>query len=315
MGCAMRLHLDDRSMCWTHSDGQDARTLLEHPGLGVRPADALVPPALADTAIAALWSRWARMNEGPRHTTLRARIDALLEPWDDLAVTGATERVTEQLLGTHSPRGASLDWLLEALPVSVVADLLGFPPHLHPELVTRVRLLVQATAPGASRETIAEADVSTRELSALVEAQLHPRDADQSASIVALWWQGFDSMVGLLGNAILALLRRPEADRTPSEASLLASPPILLTRRYAPRPLAIGEAQLTAGACIRVDSDAAVAFGAGPHRCPGERLARGLCDVAAPRIVAARTDWPRLEPRYRPSHNARLPCFADMEPR
>ena len=311
----MRLHLDDRSKSWTHSDGHDARALLEHPGLGVRPADALVQPALAETAIGGLWSRWARMNDGPRHATLRARIDALLEPWDDIAVTDATERVTERLLATHPPRGASLDRLLEALPASVVAELLGFPKHLHPELVTRVRLLVHATAPGASRETIADADVSTRELSALVEARLHPDDADQTASIVALWWQGFDSMVGLLGNAILALLQRPEADRTPSEASLASSPPILLTRRYALRPLTLGSAELTEGACVRVDLDAAVAFGAGPHRCPGELLARRLCDVAAPRIVAARTDWPRLEPQYRPSHNARLPCFADMEPR
>ncbi len=178
-----------------------------------------------------------------------------------------------------------------------------------------MRLLVQATAPGASRETITEADVSTRQLSALVEAQLHPDDADQTASIVALWWQGFDSMVGLLGNAVLALLWRPEAQPTPSEAALAASPPILLTRRYALRPLALGDAELTTGACVRVDLDAAVAFGAGPHRCPGERLARRLCDVATPMIVAARTDWPRLEPQYRPSHNARLPSFADMEPR
>ncbi len=239
----MRLHLDDRSKCWTHSDGHDARTLLEHPDLGVRPADALVPPTLADTAIGELWSRWARMNDGPRHATLRARIDALLEPWDDVVVTGATERVTERLLATHPPRGASLDRLLEALPVSVVAELLGFPPYVHPELVTRVRLLVQATAPAASRETITEADVSTRQLSALVEDELHPDDADQTASIVALWWQGFDAMVGLLGSAVLALLRRPEAEPTPSEAALAASPPIFLTRRYALRPLALGGAE------------------------------------------------------------------------
>ncbi len=302
-------------MCWTHPDGRDARPLLEHPGLGVRPGDALVPPALADTSLGDLWSRWARMNDGPRHATLRARIDALLAPWDDIAVTDATERVTERMLAIHPPRGASLDRLLEALPVSVVAELLGFPPHIHPELVMRVQLLVQATVPGALPERIAEAAVSTRALVALVEAQLQPADPDQTASIVALWWQGFDSMVGLVGNAILALLRGPEADRAPSEASLASSPPILLTRRYALRPLAVGSAQLTAGACVRVNLDSAIAFGAGPHRCPGEHLARRLCDAAAPRIVAARTDWPRLESRYRPSHNARLPSFADMEPR
>lgn len=311
----MRLHLDDHSKCWTHSNGHDVRTLLEHPGLGVRPADGLVPPALADTMIGELWSRWARMNDGPRHATLRARIDALLDPWDDIAVTDATERMTERLLATHPPRGASLDRLLEALPVSVLAELLGFRPQLHPELVTRVRSLVRATAPDASPETIVEADVSTRQLSALVEAQLHPDDADQTASIVALWWQSFDSMVGLLGNAVLALLRQPEAESTPSEASLASTPPILLTRRYALRPLALEDAELMPGACVRVDLHAAMAFGAGPHRCPGERLARQICDVAAPRIVAARTDWPRLEPRYRRSHNARIPCFADMEPR
>ncbi len=311
----MQLHLDAPSMCWTHSSGRDARTLLEHPGLGVRPADALVPPALADTSIGELWSRWARMNDGPQHAKLRAHIDALLAPWDDAAVTDATERVTERLLAIHPPRGASLDRLLEALPVSVVAGLLGFPPQVHPELVRRVRLLLQATAPGALPERIAEADVSTRALVALVQAQLHPAEPDQTASVVALWWQGFDSMVGLVGNAVLALLRGPHAEHAPSEASLASSPPILLTRRYALRPLALGSAQLTVGACVRADLDSAVAFGAGPHRCPGERLARRLCDVAAPRIVAARTDWPRLESRYRPSHNARLPSFADMEPR
>ena len=301
-------------MCWTHPKGGAARTLLEHPGLGVCPADALVPPALADTAIGELWSRWARMNDGPRHATLRTRVDALLARWDDTAVTDATKRVTERLLGTHPPRGASLDRLVEALPASVVAELIRFPPHLHPELVMRIRLLVQATAPGALPERIAEADVSTRQLCALVEEQLHPEGADQTASVVALWWQGFDSMVGLLGNAVLALLQQPEPGRPPSEASLAWSPPIVLTRRYARSPLALGGAQLAAGACVLVNLDAAVAFGAGPHRCPGERLARRLCDVAAPLIVAARTDWPRLEPRDRPSHNGRLPSFADMEP-
>jgi hypothetical protein len=177
-----------------------------------------------------------------------------------------------------------------------------------------VRLLVQATAPGAPAETIARADVATRRLLTLVESHLHPPDLDQTASIVALWWQSFDSMVGLVGNAVLALVLRPQPGRAASLVSLDWSPPVLLTRRYAPAALEVGGEQLARGACVRVSLDAAVAFGAGPHRCPGERLARLVCDVAAPRIVSSREDWPSFEPRYRPSHNARLPSFAEMEP-
>jgi cytochrome P450 len=310
----MRLRLDEASKCWIHSDPRAARVLLEHPELTVRPVGELVPRALVDTALGEIWSRWARMNDGPRHATLRARIDALLAPWDDAAVTAATERALTRLLRTYSPRGRTLDALLEALPVTVIAELLGFPVQLHPEVVSLVRLLVQATAPGAPAETVARADVATRRLLALVESHLHPPDLDQTASIVALWWQSADSMVGLVGNAVLALVLRPQPGRAASLVSLDWSPPALLTRRYAPAPLEVCGEQLGRGACVRVSLDAAVAFGAGPHRCPGERLARLVCDVAAPRIVSSREDWPSFEPRYRASHNARLPSFAEMEP-
>lgn len=311
----MRLHLDEASKCWTHSDPRAARPLLEHSELRVRPADELTPRALADSALGEVWSRWARMNDGPRHAMLRARIDGLLGQWDDAAITAATERVLERLLRTHPPRGHALDLLLEALPVSVVAELLGFPPGLHPELVALVQLLAQATAPGAPRETVAQADVATRRLLGLVESHLQrASDPDQMASVVALWWQSFDSMVGLVGNAVLALILRPHPGRAASVVSLDWSPPIVLTRRYAPCPLEVGGEQLAEGDCVRVSLDAAVAFGAGPHRCPGERLARLVCEVAAPRIVSSRADWPNFEPRYRASHNAVLPSFADMEP-
>ncbi|MBS0455283.1 MAG: cytochrome P450 [Proteobacteria bacterium] len=171
------------------------------------------------------------------------------------------------------------------------------------------------------------------------------------ANLVGLLSQTCEATAGLMGNSLVALAREPglrarfEADAQATTALALVAetarhdPAVHNTRRFVAEPLHFmgtdlqpGDAILLVLAaaqrdpqfephapdCFELDRPAhrLLGFGHGPHACPGQPLAQQL---AAHGLLALREQSSWLRPGaqlpalrgYRPSVNARIPCFAD----
>ncbi|MFC5610067.1 cytochrome P450 [Variovorax soli] len=171
------------------------------------------------------------------------------------------------------------------------------------------------------------------------------------ANLVGLLSQTCEATAGLLGNSLVALGREPglrarfDADAGPAIALAVVAeaarhdPAVQNTRRFAAEALHFSGADLQAGDAILLllasaQRDPAfeahapdrfelqrsqrrlLGFGHGPHACPGQALAQQL---AAYGLLALREQGRWLRPGaappalqgYRPSANARIPCFAN----
>jgi hypothetical protein len=135
------------------------------------------------------------------------------------------------------------------------------------------------------------------------------------ANLIGLFFQGYDSMAGLLGNALLFMHDHPDV----SDAHIVIrrvmheSPSIRNTRRFAVRQTPLGETTLATGSALVLDLEAAtraggpsLAFGAGPHQCPGQMIAFTIATAAleaGPRL----SHLPASGVRWLPYPNARIP--------
>lgn len=274
------LHFDAALAQWIAADAATVRELLAHPGLGVRPPDEPVPPALLGRPFGAVYGRWLRMRDDAGHAAEKAALHAALARWTDAQVRQHAEAAS-RLAASGGPR----HWQWASLPCSI-AGLLGLAL---PDLDAQRRLLRQlaswaaALKPGA---TLAELDAADAAVAAL--AQL-------DAQHMALLWQGYEAGAGLLGNAWLA---GTALDRQP--------PPVHHTRRFARADLQLAGAALPRGACVLLllVAEPALGYGHGRHQCPGRDLATQIANVA---LQHAPARPPNLAANYLPLPNARVP--------
>jgi cytochrome P450 len=168
------------------------------------------------------------------------------------------------------------------------------------------------------------------------------------ANAIGFMTQAYEATAGLIGNTLLALAIRPELSaRIPTDAGLLDEvirevlrhdPPVQNTRRFIAADGQIAGRRVTAGDTVLVvlaaaNHDAAAnpgperfdaarahrrtfTFGAGPHACPGERLAITIAAAGIEGLLArGLARGLPLGPlagtvAYRPSANVRVPLFA-----
>jgi len=308
----------------------------------------------------------------PDHTRLRrlvskaftARTIARLEP--------RIRAVTGELLGAATAAGQLevVSQLAYPLPVRIISEMLGVPVEDHPRFAGWSARLAHSLQPGfgidgaEAQARAAAAEVASdefadyfRELIALRRA--HPtedllsemisaEDAGQKltedeliATCILLLVAGHETTVGLISNAILALLRHPSQlallQDDPSlaagavEEALRYDAPVQMTARVARDGMQIGNLAVRDGALILMllaatgrdpdvfaDPDTFdirrgaanhLAFAAGPHFCLGAPLARLEAAIAlqefAVRLAAPQLDEDAL--RYKPNLNLRGP--------
>lgn len=308
----------------------------------------------------------------PDHTRLRrlvskaftARTIARLEP--------RIRAVTGELLGAATAAGQLevVSQLAYPLPVRIISEMLGVPVEDHPRFAGWSARLANSLQPGfgidgaEAQARAAAAEVASdefadyfRELIALRRAHptedllsemINAEDAGQKltedeliATCILLLVAGHETTVGLISNAILALLRHPSQlallQDDPSlaagavEETLRYDAPVQMTGRVARDGMQIGNLAVRDGALILLllaatgrdpdvftDPDTFdirrgaanhLAFAAGPHFCLGAPLARLEATIALQEF-AARLTAPQLDEgalRYKPNLNLRGP--------
>ena len=308
----------------------------------------------------------------PDHTRLRRLVSKAFTPRTIARLEPRIRAITAELLGAAAAAGQLevVSQLAYPLPVRVISELLGVPVEDHPRFAGWSARLASSLQPGfgiSPEEAQARADAAQaasdefagyfRELIArrraspsddLLSQLIRVEDAGQVltedeliATCVLLLVAGHETTVGLISNAILALLRHPgqlallreDPGLAPGavEETLRFDAPVQLTGRVARGGLPVGEVAAPDGALVLLllaatgrDPDAFadpdvfdirrgavhhLAFAAGPHFCLGAPLARLEATIALQEF-AAMADGAELDPdglHYKANLNLRGP--------
>lgn len=307
----------------------------------------------------------------PDHTRLRGLVARAFTPRVVAKLAPRISQVTRDLLSAAQASGTGelelVSQLAYPLPVRIISELLGVPPEDHSRFAGWSAKLAHSVQP--SFGAIDPAELAAAEQAGLEFAEYFTEliDARRSspaddlltkliraedagdrlttdeliATCVLLLVAGHETTVGLISNAVLALLRNPgelaaltaDPDLAASavEETLRYDSPVQLTGRVARGGMTIGRASPPDGAVlllllaatgrdpavfaepdrfyIRRGAREHLAFAAGPHFCLGAPLARLEATVAL-RAIAGRVASPRLDESslvYKPNFNLRGP--------
>jgi cytochrome P450 len=320
----------------------------------------------------------------PDHTRLRRLVSKAFTPRTIARLEPRIRALTGELLTAASGDGQLevVSQLAYPLPVRIISEMLGVPVGDHSRFAGWSAKLAHSLQPGfglnsdearardeAARVARDEFAVYFRELIAARRAHPAPdllsdliRAEDDGAKLtedeliatcVLLLVAGHETTVGLISNAILALLRHPDqfdvlrADLALAagtvEETLRYDAPVQMTGRVVRDGMQIGDVAAPDGALvllllaatgrdpevfpdpdrfdIRRGATGHLAFAAGPHFCLGAPLARLEATIVL-QAFAARIVAPELDPdglHYKPNFNLRAPDrlvvrFATMRP-
>jgi cytochrome P450 len=234
-----------------------------------------------------------RFTDGPRHTALRAATVAPLATVSPEALRArAYERATA-CLRADGPAARAAAFTsgggqappLRTLPVAVLAEALGVPPDRCDAVAAEVAALAPAYLPGADDAAIATADAAVERLAALIG----PARLPTAGCLLA---QSCAASAALIEAVLRNILSVPPGDR-PSAMSavrglLRDDPPLRATVRTVRAPVSLAGRDLAPGATVLLSlahgaeagEPYGLAFGSGPHRCPGTEIAVALaCGV------------------------------------
>jgi cytochrome P450 len=308
----------------------------------------------------------------PDHTRLRRLVSKAFTPRTVAGLEPRIRAITSDLLSAAAPCGQLevVSQLAYPLPVRIISEMLGVPVEDHPRFagwsarlahslqpgfgLNREQAIIRADAAQAARDEFAEyfrgliAVRRAHPADDLLTGLIRAEDAGEMltedeliATCVLLLVAGHETTVGLISNAILALLRHPDQlaliRRDPRlaagavEETLRYDAPVQMTGRVARGSLQVGDITAREGALVLLllaatgrdpgvfaDPDrfditrggiGHLAFAAGPHFCLGAPLAR-LEAMVAVQAFATRLAGPELEPdslAYKPNLNLRGP--------
>jgi cytochrome P450 len=241
--------------------------------------------------------------------------------------------------------GSALDRFVQQLPVTAMAAAIGLPEGDRAAAVAATADWVAGLSPLADDAAHARGIEAMACLRALLE-RLGVDGTPDVAAHVALLMQPHDATAGLIGAGVLRFIHDPALwsaahdprfpwDRFAAEV-LRFDPPVHNTRRVLAADARLCGQSVQAGDtllivlaaaerdparhdephCFRLDRPArdSLQFGAGPHACPGARMATRIAIAGWRALLGSDSTepLPRLagDVRWRPSVNARVPLFA-----
>jgi len=220
-------HFDPALGAWVACGAVAVAGVLTHPACRVRPAAEPIPAPLLDSPAAEFFRHLVRMNDGDVHRSLKHAVAAALDALDAERVRAASARAARRLaveIGPASDAG-ELTRFAFALPVHLVAGLLGVADEELPRVAEDVGELVRCIFPGGTPDEVelgkaaagrlqerfrarlsSVARGETDTLLADLAARLAHVDADAVvANAVGLLVQARDATAGLIGNTLVAL--------------------------------------------------------------------------------------------------------------
>jgi cytochrome P450 len=308
----------------------------------------------------------------PDHTRLRRLVAKAFTPRTIARLEPRIRSVTAELLSAAAGAGQLevVSQLAYPLPVRIISELLGVPVEDQPRFASWSARLAHSLQPGfgaRTEEAVARARaaqaasdefaeyfrglIAARRarpaddlLSGLVQAEDDGEMLTENeliATCVLLLVAGHETTVGLISNAILALLRHPDQlaqiRASPGlaggavEETLRYDAPVQMTARVARGGMQVGQVFAPDGALvllllaatgrdpavfadpdtfdIRRGATGHLAFAAGPHFCLGAPLARLEATIAV-QAFATTLAGPELDEgslAYKPNFNLRGP--------
>ena len=305
---------------------QAVREALTHPHLGVRPKDEPVPAALIGTPAQSIFASLVRMNDGAGQRELKGAIEAALAAFTDDEIRQTTVCVAQRLAAGLTT-AEQLTRFNYALPICVLADLLGVAHQDRSALVDEVLDFVRCIAPGGSAEQMAAGAIAAGKLQTRMQQadgpllyQLCQYIGDRALAIanaIGLLFQACEGTAGLIGQTLLLTSQCHQPAEALIQAVLQQTPPIHTTRRFARQATLLDGQTLAVGQSVLVQlktPQESFAFGHGAHRCPGERWARLIALVGIGHLSKLNLKPELLSQfRWRVSQNARVPEFYTAE--
>ena len=330
----------------------DVNTLMRDPSTSVEDRNLTVPNAIVAAIAEATGVDAERNGRGllrldpPDHTRIRRLVSKAFTPRSVELLRPRIVALVDSLLTTAAERGdGRIDVIADLAfphPFAVISEMLGLPPGDQDQLRDWSHTLVQSLDPILAMTKMDEIlEASDRIVEAVTEAiawkRTRPDDddllnalikADEGGqgltdlelidNVVLLFLAGHETMVNVIGNSTLALLRHPDqADllrRTPEldgnavEELLRYDCPVQFSRRILLQPLDIGGRKVDAGEFVmtglgaanrdldhfgptageldltRADANQHLAFGSGVHYCLGAAVARLEAREAVPTL-------------------------------
>src|SRR5947209_1923223 len=171
----------------------------------------------------------------PQHTKYRRLVSKVFTARAVAALEPRVEQIADELLDKMEKHD-SLDLVkhyAEPLPVRIIAEILGIPPHMHAQLVEWGNGAAVTLDPALSYRTFKRAAVALREMHMwldhhLNELRRNPGDdlmsrlatlEDEGESLdqvelrstaLLVTGAGFETTVNLIGNGVMALLQHPD---------------------------------------------------------------------------------------------------------
>ncbi|HTJ36246.1 MAG TPA: hypothetical protein VL738_23775 [Dactylosporangium sp.] len=226
------------------------------------------------------------------------RVRALVAPLMDRAAANRLAPALRDAAGRALARaGGEFDAVADyAGPyvADAVAGWLGLPPHIRePYLAWAARITGPGWADVRARDTLPGMLAMVRDLAATgAHALLEHRDAGRLSSgetssmlfyLLFVWYE-------VCVDAIAEVLAGGGLDETLAAHA----PQVTAFRRFATEDVAIGGTTIRAGQTVlyslraaSADGPTHIAFGHGPHRCPGEPVARAVIEHAVEAVREA----------------------------
>lgn len=332
---------------WIASTAKTVEAVLVHPDCRVRPLHEPVPASIASGAAGQVFARLMRMNEGAGHQCPRAVIEPALAALDVQCIAAIVRQLSGCLPDLES-------WMF-SLPVAAVGALLGVPAECLSSVAAQTRHFVACLSPLSSETQLRNADAAAvclgqtftgvLEQTGLLKTLLRGDWAEPdvlTANLIGLLSQTCEASAGLIGNTLVALVRRPDLlERIQQAPNLMIAlvaevarydSPIQNTRRFVAGCCSIGNRILEQGDSILVllasanrDPDAnsdpdsflldrpdrrLFSFGTGKHQCPGQTLALDIAAQALLELLRQPSLWDDAYVcGYWPSLNGRIPRF------
>jgi cytochrome P450 len=251
---------------WIASSAEAVEAVLGSPAMRTRPPAEPVPRAIAGTAVADVFSRMVRWNDGRPHEAVKPALRLALKGLDSETVAATSERCARLL--THRSRPTSdpddLSAYAFSLYPTVMASLLGFRDEALVRAAGWTRNFARSFVPSSAPDDVARGIPAVMALRGSLEAALgaHPPgssfapafvrearslgadDMTIAANLVGLFSQGYDATAGLIATTLTALFstQRGHLEHARGRAEFLAGfiaevarhdSPVQNTRRFA----------------------------------------------------------------------------------